>query len=434
MKTIFITSFHVLISRNIFSAPFFKLLTEDKSIKIVLVVPEKKILGIKNPLTRLDDFLKDFALAAVRTRSLAIMRARKMGLERPLSQKIFFWAPIFRHYIPRLYSLLLPDAFFKEIFGRYQPAVIFSTDVFSAVDCRIMLAAKRRSIPIVGMVRSWDNLTTKGGFRVIPNLLVVHNEIIKKEAIEIHNIDPAIIKITGIPHYDNYLLEPTVNREQFLDKFGMGKNDRFVVYAPLGDRIMKVSEHIYRPHTFDRDMIKILDEVIPKSHHLLVRFPPTDSVNLDGANFSSRVILERPGTSFGSDLKGIRTSELSSEDDKHLINTIFYCDFVLTPFSSIAIDAALLDKPVIILGFDPYPVSYIESVERLHEFNHYKQLFISGGVCLVKSRWELDKSITNYLADLAKDKEERKNMIREQCFKVDGQASQRLFDVVEKFL
>ena len=90
-KTIFITSFHVLVSRNILASPFFDLLKKD-GWKIVVVMPEKKreyferefggenvfIEGVKNTLGRADDFFKDIALAAIRTLSLAEMRCRGM--------------------------------------------------------------------------------------------------------------------------------------------------------------------------------------------------------------------------------------------------------------------------------------------------------------------------------------------------------------------
>src|SRR3989344_3798332 len=53
---------------------------------------------------------------------------------------------------------------FSFYFDKYQPDLIFATDVFNIDDVHFLAEAHHRDIATVGMVRSWDNITNKGLF------------------------------------------------------------------------------------------------------------------------------------------------------------------------------------------------------------------------------------------------------------------------------
>lgn len=443
MKTIFITSFHVLISRNILCAPILKLLT-DAGWRVVLVVPQKKadyfqkifgspqvfVEGVANTLGRLDDFFKDLALAAIRSSSLRTMRKRRMGIERPLMQRILFWAPLVRRLIPLLYRVLMPRRVFASLFEQYRPSVIFATDVFSSNDCRLMHEARALGIRALGMVRSWDNLTTKGGFRVVPDALIVQNNITRAEAIRFHNIRSSIVRVVGIPHYDNYIRPPEMSRSTFLAGMGIPPDKKFFVYAPLGDRIMKVGTVVH-PHFHDDEMISIIEKCLPSDAYLIVRFPPTDTVTVDRTKLSPRVVFSCPGVRFGEGVSGVRSSEMSREDDASLFHMLFYSNGVVNSFSSIFADALFIDRPIIVPAFDPKPVPYWESVRRIEEFEHLKPVMASAGVKTAWTPAELKKYLQLYYKDMTRDSKERVSLMADECFAHDGKSSERLLSVIE---
>lgn len=443
-KTIFITSFHVLISRNILCAPLLKMLT-DNGWRVVLIVPQKKaeyfrttfggervsVEGVANPLGRLDDFFKDIALAAIRTGSLKTMRHRRMGIERPLMQKVLCWAPLVRRFIPLLYRLLMPAYTFHTLFDRHRPSAVFATDVFSSNDCRLLHEAREHRVPTVGMVRSWDNLTTKGGFRVVPDILVVQNNLTRDEAVRFHNIKPSIMRVVGIPHYDNYLQPPAVSRDEFLDSLGIPRDKKFFIYVPLGDRIMKVGDVVHK-HFYDDDMIALIDRCLPLDMYLVVRFPPTDTVTIDKTRLSARVVFSSPGVRFGEGVSGVRASEMSREDDTSLFHALIYTHGVINPFSSIFVDAVFLDRPVIVPSFDPRPVSYWESVVRVQEFEHLKPVMASEGVRIARTPDELAKHMQFYAEDRTRDAEARAALTNAECLSRDGKSSERLFAIINQ--
>jgi len=438
-KTILITDFHPFVSRNILGTRFFEMLQRQPNVRLVIICPEKKkdflekeygvenvlVYGVPGRIRRIDAFFKDMALAAVHTRSLRIMKKMRIGFERAwLVNFLALFARPIRSAIPFLYRIVMPRRAYGNVFEKYQPTLVFSTDVFGSADSRITHEAKCRGIKTVGMVRSWDNLTTKGGFRVISDVLVVNNEIIKKEAEAIHGICSDIIRIIGIPHYDRY---NCAERNSLKEKFSaLGK--KIILYSPLGDRIIKVGEGEVGKG-FDDGMIRLLAGSIPDSHILFVRLPPTDTVFLSEKELPQNVQIERPGTQFGRDGKAIKVTELSRADDARLIETICASDLVLTVFSSIAVDALALGKPVILLGFDTQSVSYWKSVARLHELDHLRPL-IEGGIATAYDTNALRKAVESFLRHPKLDAEKRKRVADMQMYTSDRQSSERLLEVV----
>lgn len=439
MTTIVITDFHPFVSRNILSAPFLGMCAATPDVRVVVVCPEKKqdflrkeygganvfVHGVSGRIRRRDAFFKDFAMAAVQTRSLHIMKKMRIGFERPwfirmLAPCAFFLRP----FIPFLYRLLIPRNAYAALFEKWSPTFVFAADIFGSADCRIAHEARCRGIPTVGMVRSWDNLTTKGGFRVIPDVLVVNNDIIKKEAIKIHHIPEKIIRVVGVPHYDRYRC-PARNALQ--DEY-KARGKKIILYSPLGDRIIKVGDGEVGKG-YDRAMIFLLARLIPPTHILFVRLPPTDTVALDGCVLPPNVFIERPGTVLGASVQALKVSELSRADDAHLVETICASALVLTVFSSIAVDALVLGTPVILLGFDPVPTAHWKRVARLHELDHIRPL-IEGGIPAVYSEESLRREMMKYLTDQDADRAVREKIADAQRYETFGAASKNLLQVV----
>lgn len=438
MRTIFITCFHPLVSRNILSAPFFNMLASAPNTRIVLVMPRAKkeffekfykrenviIEGVARTLNEADYLFKDLAAAAIRTRTRALIRKMRLGHERWNALRIFFWAPLVRPLIPRLYALCMPKYRYTDVFLKYTPSLVFATDIFNPMDVIFMHEAKQRGIPTVGMVRSWDNLTAKGGFRVIPDTLVVQNEIIKKEARVFHGIPEHKIRVVGIPHYDKYRNGAPLSRNDFCVALGVPLESRFILYAPVGNRF-------FTKNTFDREMMTMLRSMLPDGFYLLVRTPPGDPVDREDMPADPRIVIDEPGTQFPWAGERLIDTELSPQDDDWLAATLAHSELLVSGFTTLTVDAARFGKPVIVIGFDAKtPVPYDESVLRQLEFTHFQPILKSGGARVVRSEEELKQAIENYLAHPENDAPARRRMLLEQCFRDDGKSSERLLQVI----
>lgn len=92
-------------------------------------------------------------------------------------------------------------------------------------------AARALGVPVVLLVHSWDNLTTKGLVHIAPDLIAVWNEAQRQEAIDLHGLDAERVVVTGAPAYDHWFgWKPSTTREGFCRKLGLDADRPFVVY------------------------------------------------------------------------------------------------------------------------------------------------------------------------------------------------------------
>jgi len=112
-------------------------------------------------------------------------------------------------------------------------AVVISPTVWpkELVEADYIRAARQLGIPTIGYVNSWDNLTGKGTVHVLPDQYIVWNEPTAREAVDLHHIPAATIRITGAPHLDRFFeMRTTANREQVCGAMGCPTDRPYVTY------------------------------------------------------------------------------------------------------------------------------------------------------------------------------------------------------------
>lgn len=440
-KTIFITSFHGLLSRVLDGGVLNGLLSE-KNIKIVIFCLDfkknyyEKEFGservIIEPIN--GKILPPKALFFQKIAfKLLLTKTTKIQAYNDLAEKKEYLQFVSRRILSFLGSLKLvrmtfrsgyfyfsETNFFSQYFEKYNPDLIFSMDCKHMFDSQLIFEAKKRKIKTIGMVRSWDNLTAKGVLKVIPENLIVYNETIKKEAIKYSDVKSDSIFISGIPNYDIYTNENRTQRNDFLKKIKVDNSKKIILFAPTGNHYSKT----------DSQIMEILDDsiknnLIPKDVHVIVRFPPGDFV--DTKNF-------QPGNNFSYDfvipdtkLDNIKDNEMTLEKSLYLADLIYHSDVIIAGPSTILVDAIALDKPSIAIGFDGYEnEKYYKSIARLFDYSHMNKLLSTKAVKLAKSKIELIEFINEYLKNPNLDKKERKEAVEQQCFKLDGKSSERI--------
>jgi hypothetical protein len=131
-------------------------------------------------------------------------------------------------------SRIPPNKAIIQDIQSFNPDVVLATptNLRYATEAGYLKAARHLGIPTVVPVFTWDNLTTKGLIPIIPDRLLVWNKTHEKEAIEVHNIPPANIKIVGSSMFDKWFdsaISP-LDRAQFEQDIGLPKDVRYVLY------------------------------------------------------------------------------------------------------------------------------------------------------------------------------------------------------------
>lgn len=93
-------------------------------------------------------------------------------------------------------------------------------------------AARQLGIRSALCVASWDNLTSKGLIRVLPDHVLVWNETQTREAVELHGVGPGQVVVTGAHLFDRWFdARPSRSREEFCRLVGLDPGRPFVLYV-----------------------------------------------------------------------------------------------------------------------------------------------------------------------------------------------------------
>ncbi len=327
--------------------------------------------------------------------------------------------PAVRQFVRFLDYRLCWESSFDDVFHRYEPDCVFLSNLFSDIETSMLRAARARGIRTIGFINSWDKTTSRGSVRLHPDTLIVPSDFVLEDALRFVDIQPERIVVSGPPQYDDYTnTDGIISREDFFKKIKMDSRLPLVVFSPMGSTWSDS----------DWDMIDLFHNEMEKRaqrpYNFFVRFLPNDSFD---ARHAERPWLryDIPGVRFGA-LRGMDW-DMRFDELRHLKNTLYHASLFVSYASSLAIDAALFDKPIINIGFEvrngqgPF-----QTPTRRYETEHYSRGLLAGGIHMAKSKEELVEWIDRYLEDPSIDRSGRERLVREQCSKVDGTAGARI--------
>lgn len=458
MKTIFITLGEDIIARNILFTDFWLSLNKQhEGVHFVfLVQPDRKEyykdlfkdesnVSVetykRSSASRFESALMSLARSGINTHTntWSKMRSWKRGDSSLVITLIKFFHQVtlgnFNWYKHLLRRLILRtgenDTRARELFNTYSPDMVCALSLTNYdFDVLIAREAKKRGVRIFGMVRSWDNLSSHGLMRVVPDVFVLQNEFLvdmayKHQAIKEGEIP---IYISGLPHYDLFHRDDFfIDRETYFKENGFDPSKKLLLYAGMGEFLFKR----------EGDIINILEEIIKKGEihepvQVMYSAHPKFLSSLERIK-KMKHILPAPEVGYIDLNKPSWQSGLKHTKD--LINLIYHADVLIMGGSTLAIDAAVLDRPVICVGFDGYAqnMSYWESVERFYDlYTHFEALLGAGGITISRSKDELIRDINKYLLHPEFKEAGRKKMVKMMAPQFGGTAGKHLVALLQK--
>ena len=283
----------------------------------------------------------------------------------------------------------------------------------------MLRAAKKFRVRSVGFVNSWDKATARAIFRLLPDKVVVFNDIVKREIIKHDDISPNNVFVGGLPQYDIYLNHKTTARESFFARYGFDPRRRLIVYAPMGSAFSDVDWHMI-------DLLaKLVRENRIKDVALLVRFQPNDFFDEEEIKKRPELKYDYPGRRFGGK-RGVDW-DMDEKDLNHLTDTLFHASLIVSYASSICIDALAFDKPSLNINFEPPGRRTIrKSPTMYYQTEHYENVLETGGVTLASSEEDLVSKANTLLDDPKLGALGRARLKREQWQFTDGRSGERI--------
>ncbi len=210
---------------------------------------------------------------------------------------------------------------------------------------------------------------------------------------EAFQIDKSKIRPLGIPRMDFYFKSHGNLREEFERKYPESRDKKIVLYAPT-----------FRDNEYDNNVFNYLDldefnNQLGEDYILALRLHPRISDFYGGR-------IEGNG-------RFIDVSDVENEQELLLIS-----DLLISDYSSIAIEFAALNKPVILFTYDFD--NYVSS-----DRGFYFDLRETSPGVLVDSSDELISCIKN-----ESYKRDNSEFLKSQFDKIDGESSKRIVDLV----
>jgi hypothetical protein len=123
---------------------------------------------------------------------------------------------------------------FKQFIAAQQPDAVLITPLVDLGSPQLdyLRAAKALGLRTVLPVCSWDHLSTKALLRVVPDAVIVWNDVQRTEAIEMHHVPVERVVVTGAQCYDQWWSRaPSRTREAFCEHVGLRPDRPFVLYV-----------------------------------------------------------------------------------------------------------------------------------------------------------------------------------------------------------
>ncbi|TSC63105.1 MAG: hypothetical protein G01um101448_90 [Parcubacteria group bacterium Gr01-1014_48] len=331
----------------------------------------------------------------------------------------FLARSLVRKFVRRVDFLFVREHTYAKYFDTYMPDLVFLAHLFDDKEIHILREAKRRGVKSVGLINSWDQTTSRSMLRLLPDWFVVYNALVKQELIELHDASPERIYVGGIAQYDEYYIHTPKSRDDFFKDIHADPRKKLMVYAPVGKAFSNL----------EWTMIDVLyglnaSGAFGNNLHILVRFQPNDFVDQKALKLRPHLCYDYPGVRFTKSRSV--DWDMNKKEVWHLADTLYHADIVVSYVSSISIDAALFDTPVINIGFTAGQVMLRESPMQYYGMEHYKKAVATGGIRLVSSVSEFCASVKRYLDDPSLDRAGRMRLVETQCVFTDGRSGERI--------
>ncbi|MBI4062709.1 MAG: CDP-glycerol glycerophosphotransferase family protein [Elusimicrobia bacterium] len=358
----------------------------------------------------------------------------------------FEWRPMLS-WLRCWHIKCLRDQAYGAIFKKYEVNLVLITHLFNLADQQVAATALHCGIPVIGMPHSWDNLTSKSGIRQGTNAdpgrtvpvrfdkVIVWNDVSRQELLEFYGYTHDSIVTVGIPQFDIYMnKERFKKREQFMADYGFDPAAKLILYAagtpqylPYQDEIIDALVEIIRSGRLGQRA-----QLLVRGHPNRMALEASKKVRTRYQG-SSDVRFQEPSSAYTA-LSDTAWNSVPG-DEYELANTIAAADVVVTMGSTIILDAAALDKPIVNMMFDGGPVdSSFHSIKKYLHYTHYIKIEKTGAFQTAYNPQEMEAQIQRYLRDPSLESKERRDLVAMECFKIDGKAGERIAGAILDYL
>jgi hypothetical protein len=321
---------------------------------------------------------------------------------------------------------------YRQALQQIDPRVIFCSHQRPPDILPLILAARGMGVPTATFIFSWDNLSSKGRIAAPFDHYLVWSDHMRDELLRYYpDVSGERVHVVGTPQFDPYADENLRwSRQEFFARVGADPSRPLLCYSG-GDEMTAPEDHLHV-----RALMELIRQGRVKNNpQVLVRPAPVD----DGARYDSvrrdfpEMIYARPAWIHASPGEWSRVLP-SHEDAQFLANLTRHADVNVNLASTMTLDFAIHDRPVVNVAFDvadPPPLGK-PLWDFYYRFEHYQPVVKIGAARFARSRDELAEHVNAYLDDPSLDREGRRQLVEFQVSAPIGQSSRRIVEVLKR--
>lgn len=310
-------------------------------------------------------------------------------------------------------------------------------------DRYVAYAAKDEKIKIATIILSWDNITSQTYPAYFADYVVAWTELMKKDIIKLIDYNADQIIVGGSAYFDNYYNKLNLpNKVDFFQRNNLDLNKKLIFFAtrspntyPWHPNIAKTiaealknnkelsgCQLLIRPHPIhfrkDENGNMIFQEVL-NQYDTIARQYDNVVINLPDVYQNSNAFLMKP------------------EDATILRDLLSYSDVMVNIFSTMNIEAAILNIPTINVCYEYNEPMYKFNLDnpRFNIFSdaketHNQRIVDSGGVAISYNEMQLIDQLIRYIKDPAIDERGRTLISDREVGPHRGNAGNTIADII----
>ena len=308
-----------------------------------------------------------------------------------------------------------------------RPSVIVtaSPGFNSLSDIPVVREAQRARIPTFCMVYGWDNLMIKGFMPTRPDVLGVWNDLMLREAVQDHHYARDRVRVIGPPQFDLLLDDAAIlPRDEVVRRLGLDPARRIILFTT---GTLKRSTNGY---IMDM-LVKAIDEGrLSAPAQIVCRRHPL------GKGKDEEIYAKyagHPHVRFDASANHFVPGGWTPDRAEMgwLASLIAHAGVVVNIASTITLEAALLDRPIINVGFNPdEPERFARNIVEGAFRRHYRYVLERDACAVVTSEDDLTRRIDEFFRDPGRQRAERRRLAEDISHRLDGKAARRLADAI----
>jgi len=326
-----------------------------------------------------------------------------------------------RRFTPSIYA---------DLFERYRPELVIGSTPGWRWDRYLLREATARRIPTASVIVGWDNPSSYTLPGAPVDDITCWSEIQKQELVLGSDWKPERVHIAGIPSYDGYFRRSwLMPRAEYFQLHGLDPGRKLLSYAcsfetfsPNFQNIAAVAELVNQAAL--AEPCQLLIRLHPNHFRPGTRFEQEANRVRDFIRGMPHVHLVEP-IALGGGL-----GHYSGEDVSEKSSMMAYSDIFLTVYSTMVVETAIHDRPIISVCIDApggwnLPGVYSLPLTVIGEWPTHQRFRAAGAGRVAADRQALRTHLDFYLRNPQADHAARAKFVQEECTFTDGLAGQR---------